>query len=182
MDALRIDDVKYDVSDVFALPEGQRAELVDGDLYMMAPPRFRHQRILMALSSAIFEHIINKKGDCVVLPAPFGVFLQEDDRNYVEPDISVICDRNKIKEDGCHGAPDWIIEIVSPTSRKMDCFIKLNSYRRAGVREYWIVDPETEKVRVYDLPAAEEADYTFADMVPVHIYEDLQIDMKEMDR
>ena len=180
MDALRIEDYKYNVSDIFALPEGQRGELIDGDLYMMAPPRSRHQRILSKFDTRINNYIEKKGGKCEVYPAPFGVFLEEDDQNYVEPDISVICDPDKIKEDGCHGAPDWIIEIVSPASRKMDCFIKLESYRKAGVREYWIVDPETSKVRVYDLGKAEERNYTFADVIPVGIYEDFEIDMKEI--
>ena len=180
MDALRIEDYKYSVSDIFALPEGQRGELIDGDLYMMAPPRFRHQRILTGITARIYNYIEKNKGKCVVVPAPFGVFLEKDDQNYVEPDISVICDPDKIKEDGCHGAPDWIIEIVSPVSRKMDCFIKPESYRKAGVREYWIVDPETSKVRVYDFGKAEEKNYTFAEVIPVGIYEDFEIDMKEI--
>ena len=182
MDALRMDEVKYSISDVFALPEGQRAELIDGDLYMMAPPRFRHQRISSIIFARIFNYIENKGGKCVAVPAPFGVFLEEDDKNYVEPDISVICDPDKIGEDGCHGAPDWIIEIVSPASRRMDCFIKLNSYRKAGVREYWIVDPETRKVRVYDFKTSEEKDYTFEDTISAGIYEDLQIDMRRIDQ
>lgn len=81
-------------------------------------------------------------GDCFVFPAPFAVFLNENDKNYVEPDISVICDKNKITEKGCNGAPDWGAEIVSPSSRQMDYYKKLFKYRTAGVREYWVVDSE----------------------------------------
>ena len=89
-------------------------------------------------------------GSCESFFAPFAVFLNEDDTNYVEPDISVICDPDKLNDKGCSGAPDWIIEIVSPGSRRMDYFTKLFKYRNAGVREYWIVDPEKKRITVYD--------------------------------
>ncbi len=97
----------------------------------------------------IANYIDSKKGVCQVIAAPFAVFLNEDDINYVEPDISVICDKSKLDEKGCHGAPDWIIEIVSLSSKPRDYMTKLFKYRMAGVREYWIVDPGKQMTTVY---------------------------------
>lgn len=90
-------------------------------------------------------------GACEVFPAPYAVFLNENDNNYVEPDISVICDKNIITEKGCNGAPDCIIEIVSPGSRQMDYYKKLFKYRTAGVKEYWVVDSERNSVKAYHI-------------------------------
>ena len=112
--------------------------------------------------------------------APFAVFLNEDDKNYVEPDISVICDKNKLTDKGCIGAPDWVIEIVSASSRRMDYSIKLFKYRTAGVREYWIVDPEKNRITVHDLEHEDMNEYTFADIVKVGIYPDLSINFSSL--
>ena len=132
----------HTIDDIYALPDGQRAELIDGEMYMLAPPSSRHQEILMNLSSSIHQYTKYGQGDCKVFPAPFAVFLNEDDRTYVEPDISVICDKSKLDDRGCNGAPDWVIEIVSPSSKRMDYLIKLLKYQKTGVKEYWVVDPE----------------------------------------
>ena len=96
----------YTIEDIYALPEGCRAELIDGQIYDMAPPSRRHQDILFLLSRKIADYIDSNNGKCKVYLAPFAVFLNEDNRNYVEPDISVICDENKLDEKGCNGAPD----------------------------------------------------------------------------
>ncbi len=98
----------------------------------------------------------------------------------MEPDISVICDKDKITEKGCYGAPDWIIEIVSPGSRRMDYYIKLFQYRTAGVKEYWIVDYEKNIVMVYDFQNSDGNDYTFSDIIPAGIYSDLAIDFSNI--
>ena len=147
----------YTIADIYALPDGQRAELIDGQMYMMAPPTTNHQRLVAKLSHQILSHIDTKGGNCEVFPAPFAVFLNEDDKNYVEPDISVICDKNKLDEYGCNGAPDWIIEIISPSTGRFDYGIKLFKYRSAGVREYWIVNPYKKTVMVYDLEKNEQS-------------------------
>ena len=131
----------YTIDDIYSLPDGERAELIDGQIYYMAPPSRKHQDILSFLHLAIGNHIANNNGECKVYPAPFAVFLFADDSKYLEPDISVICDKDKLNDHGCNGAPDWVIEIVSPSSRPMDYYTKLSLYRSAGVREYWIVDP-----------------------------------------
>lgn len=92
---------------------------------------------IQAAPAAYSIRKISKNGNCRVLPAPFGVYIKNDDRHFVEPDISVICDKKKLDEKGCHGAPDWVLEIVSPTSGQMDYVRKLALYQAAGVREYW---------------------------------------------
>lgn len=110
--------------------------MIDGQIYYMAPSSTKHQRILSFLHLEIGNYIRSKSGECEVFPSPFAVFLFADDSKYLEPDISVICDRNKLNDRGCNGAPDWVIEIVSPSSRPMDYYTKLSLYRSAGVREY----------------------------------------------
>ena len=166
----------YTIEDIYALPDGERGELIDGKLYMMAPPSRIHQKILQELSRVIGNNISSKGGSCEVYPAPFAVFLNEDDKNYVEPDISVICDKNKLTDKGCSGAPDWIIEIVSPSSQRMDYLTKLLKYRTAGVKEYWIVNPMKETVQVYSFEGTEDStQYSFSDLIGSKIFKDLII-------
>lgn len=170
----------FTIEDIFALPDGQRAELIDGQIYMMATPSRIHQKISMELSRSIGNYIHDKKGSCEVYTAPFAVFLNQDNKTYVEPDISVICNKDKLTNEGCNGAPDWIIEIVSPSSRQMDYFKKLFKYRMAAVREYWIVDPKKKNVIVYDFEHESMQDYTFNDIIKVGIYDDLEIDFSDI--
>lgn len=171
----------HTVEDIYALPEGHRAELIDGQIYDMAPPSTMHQRILMGLSADIRDHIRKKKGQCEVFPAPFAVFLNKDDRNYVEPDISVICDKNKIDDRGCNGAPDWVIEIAPPSNAHMDYVIKTFKYRDANVREYWIVNPRNKTVLVYDFEKRKKTqEYSFSEDVPACIYEDFTLNIEKM--
>lgn len=173
----------YTIEDIYALPEGQRAELIDGQIYDMAPPNTMHQRIVMNLSRKIANHIEAHSGGCEVFSAPFAVFLNKDSKNYVEPDISVICDKDRLDDRGCNGAPDWIIEVTSPSDPQRDYGIKLFKYRTAGVREYWIVNPQKHTVTVYDFEKEERSNqYNFCDDVPVCIYEDLVINMDKLIR
>ena len=166
----------YTIDDIYALPEGQRAELIDGQIYDMAPPSPMHQELVMELSATLRDYIKKNGGPCKVYPAPFAVFLNEDDRNYVEPDISVICDSSKVDNRGYQGAPDFIIEIVSPSSQRMDYLTKLFKYRTAGVREYWIVNPLQRTVQVYSFEGTEDStQYSFDDEITVTIYGDLKI-------
>lgn len=174
MDALKKEEI-YTIDDIYALPDGERAELIDGKIYYMAPPSRTHQRISGKLYQTIANYIDSKSGKCEIYAAPFAVFLNKDDINYVEPDISVICDLSKIDDKGCHGAPDWVIEIVSPGNKPMDYFTKLFKYRMAGVREYWIVDPAKEMVMVYRFEKETMEEYLFGENIPVGIYEDLSI-------
>ncbi len=174
------EDRVYTVQDIEALPEGERAELIDGKIYMMASPTLTHQDILSWLNMRIRIYIMEKGGTCKVLPAPFAVYIRNDDHNYVEPDVLVVCDPNKLDEKGCHGAPDWVIEIVSPSSKTMDYIRKYSLYEKAGVREYWIVDPKEKRIVVYDFEEGTSSEYTFSDQVKAGIYEDLIIDFCEI--
>lgn len=171
---------EYTIDDIYALPDGQRAELIDGVIYNMSPPNRKHQRIVFSLARKIADYIDSKNGDCEINIAPFAVFLNANDKTYVEPDISVICDKSKLNDRGCNGSPDWIIEIVSSSSKRIDYFTKLFKYRTAGVREYWIVDPIKNLITVYNFENETTEIYTFTDKVKVEIYEDLEIDFSEI--
>lgn len=166
----------YTSKDYWSLPDSQRAELIDGQLYAMAPPGFIHQKLVQQLGRVIGNYISAKNGDCEVVPAPFAVNLNADDKIWVEPDLSVICDKSKISDRGCKGAPDWIIEIVSPSTQQMDFGIKLFKYRTAGVREYWIVNPLTRTVNVFDFEQEKRTcQYNFEDDIAACIFDDLNI-------
>ena len=167
--------------DYWNLPEGERAELINGKLYAMSPPGFRHQKLISEFTQAIGSYIKKHRGDCEVLPAPFAVNLDAEDENWVEPDVSVICDKNKLTDRGCKGAPDFIIEIVSPSSRKMDYNKKNTLYSEAGVREYWIVDPEKERTTAYRFEEdAAPAIFPFEQEITVGIYGDLTITVADL--
>lgn len=170
-------------ADYYNLPEDIRAELIDGEIYYQAAPSRIHQEILMFLSKKIANYIDSGHGPCKVYPAPFAVKLQESRKTIVEPDISVICDRSKLTDRGCTGAPDWIIEIVSPANSSHDYIRKLNLYTDAGVREYWIVNPRNQSIYVYLLEESQFGTqaYTFRDKIQANIYKDLWIDFQELD-
>lgn len=170
----------YTIDDIYALPDGQRAELIDGRMFMLAAPNRIHQKLSAQFTKIIGQYIDAHKGSCEVYSAPFAVFLM-DDTNYVEPDISVICDQNKLTDKGCSGAPDWIIEIVSPNTRKMDYSKKNTLYSDAGVREYWIVDPEKQRVTIYRYEEdAAPIIHTFEQPIRTGLYEDLEIRIAEL--
>lgn len=173
----------YTEDDYYHLPEEVRAELIDGQIYDQAAPSRIHQNILMELAATIRDYIRLKNGSCKVYPAPFAVKLFNDRTTIVEPDISVICDPSKLTAQGCSGAPDWIIEIISPGNAGHDFIFKLNLYANAGVREYWIVDPRNENVLVYHLEQKDLSvkTYTFQDKINVNIYEDFSIDFQKLD-
>ena len=160
----------YTTDYIFSLPEGQRAELIDGVVYDMAPPNRLHQELVSELHYKITDYIKKNNGACKVFPAPFAVFLNADDKTYVEPDISVICDSSKLNDRGCLGAPDWIIEVVTPGSQRIDYMIKLFKYRAAGVKEYWIVDKSKNRIMVYNFEQNDMGEYTFSDIVSACIY------------
>ena len=166
----------YTTKDIYALPAGERAELIDGKIYDMAPPSRIHQKLVQQFSRIIGNYIADNKGTCEVYPAPFAVFLNQDDKTYVEPDVTVVCDADRLDDKGCNGAPDWIVEIVSPGSYRMDYLIKLFKYRTAGVKEYWIVNPMKETVQTYSFEGNEDSmQYSFEDEIPVSIYSGFSI-------
>ena len=167
--------------DYWNLPEEERAELINGKFYDMAPPSRIHQKLVFSISRIIGNYIADHHGSCEVYPAPFAVNLDADDKDWVEPDVSVICDTNKLTDRGCSGAPDLIFEIVSPASRKMDYGLKNTVYSDAGVREYWIVDPVKEKVVVYCYENDSDPYlYSFDVDIPVGIYSGLTIRIRDL--
>ena len=147
-----------------------RYELIGGEIYAMSPsPSYIHQKIVTRLSRKIGDYIEDNEGECEVIVAPSDVKL--DDENTVQPDIYVVCDKSKFDEHGCVGAPDWIIEILSPSNAIRDLTQKLELYLKSGVKEYWIVDPSEKKVIVYSLDKANITGfYSFNDSIPVGIY------------
>lgn len=173
----------HTVEDISALPEGQRAEVLDGRMVRMSFPTTTHQSVIGCLFTEISIYLRAKDGHSRVFTAPFGVFLKEDGRNYLEPDIAVVCDEGKLDEEGCHGAPDWVIEVVSSSSRGVDYGKKLGAYIDAGVREYWIVDPEKKVIVAYyleqpDIPVI----HHFGDIVKPGIYQDLMFDSSQLEK
>ena len=144
----------YTFADYLTWDEGDRYEIIYGDAVMMAPPMRIHQEILTEIFKQIAYFLDDKS--CKIYPAPFGVRLFENDGDspddvdtVVEPDISVVCDHNKLDDYGCKGAPDMVIEILSPSTLRHDRIVKLDLYQRAGVREYWIADPQSRSIEVY---------------------------------
>lgn len=167
---------KYQMEDIENLEEDVRAELIHGKLYMLGTPNRIHQYLLNDILFQINTHIKKNKGACHVYPAPFEVRLFENNSTYVEPDISVICNTDKLTDRGCLGSPEWIIEIVSTSNFKHDYVTKLMLYQMAGVKEYWIVDPKEEMVYVHDFENTKNSRcYTFEETVICNTLEGLEI-------
>ncbi|GHU24374.1 hypothetical protein FACS1894172_13340 [Spirochaetia bacterium] len=181
-DAYRVpEEVQYTYRDYLELEleAFERCELIDGEFYAMAAPNTAHQTVSMELSTQIHNFLKGKP--CKVFSAPYDVILPFPRRRHqknvfdmttvVQPDISVICDRTKIIESGCFGAPDFVIEILSPGNTPEEMSRKLDLYKRAGVREYWVVDPALKSVQVYILQHNEylPALYHESDNIPVSI-------------
>lgn len=164
-----------------ALPEEKRTEVFDGIAYDMASPSQLHQAISMQLSTVINNYILRKKGSCSIFSAPFDVKLSDKPLTIVQPDIMVICDKSKLDGKRCNGAPDFIIEIVSPGNPTDDYIRKLYYYKNYGVREYWIVDPRRKTINVnYFEGNIVSVQYPFDSIIKVNIYEDLFINFSDI--
>ncbi len=164
-----------------ALPESRRAEVFEGVIYDMASPSQIHQTLSMELSNILYNYIKNKKGTCQVFSAPFDVKLSDRPLTIVQPDIMVICDRDKLDGKRCNGAPDFVIEIVSPGNPADDYIRKAYYYQIYGVREYWIVDPKRRMVTVnYFEGELINVAYSFDATVKVNIYTDLYISFSDV--
>jgi Uma2 family endonuclease len=180
----------FTYSDYLTWPDDERWELIDGEAYMMSPaPTRRHQEISIELSSQIHQHLKGKS--CKVYTAPFDVRLPEkhdatDDEieTVVQPDIVVICDPDKLDDKGCKGAPDFVVEILSPRTAEHDLKDKFYLYQRVGVREYWIVNQTDRTLMVFKLNLAGEYGrpemYGSRDIVAVPLLGDLEIDLAEV--
>ena len=144
---------RYTYADYYAWDDNERWELIDGVPYSMSPaPLTAHQRISSNLHYQLYDFLKGKP--CQLFTAPFDVRLNalgDDDDDVFQPDLVIICDRTKIDDKGCNGAPDMVIEILSPSTAMRDKVLKFNKYQRAGVREYWIVDPNSKTVQVFIL-------------------------------
>jgi len=163
--------------------DGKRWEIIDGVAYAMAAPLLEHQDISGELYGQLWQFLKGKK--CKVYHAPFDVRLNADtfDNIVVQPDILVICDNSKLDRGGIIGAPDFIIEILSPKNIKHDTDLKFNLYQAAGVKEYWIVDPQRFMVKVYILQGGlygKGTVYTDNDIIPVHTLPGCSIDLSEV--
>ena len=188
---LALKNKRYTYEDYCTWDDEKRWELIDGEAFEMFPseiiamspaPFWRHQSISMAVASQIYNFLRGKP--CQVFAAPFDVRLNADayDDTVVQPDIVVICDHTKIKGTGCIGAPDLIIEILSPATASHDRIRKFNLYRQYGVREYWIIDPETKSISTHILENGRyyTTGYLEADEAPVHILEGCIINLSEV--
>jgi Uma2 family endonuclease len=181
----------YTYADYMKYPEGARIELIGGEIYNMSPAPSRiHQELITELVTIFNNYIKSNNGNCKVYPSPFDVFLTDDDniescKNIVQPDISVICDKNKLNDKGCIGAPDLIIEIVSPSNPSSDYVRKLWLYESFKVREYWIINPMDKSILIYKLDDTMHygapKSYSFTDKIKVGIYKNLEIDFNTLD-
>jgi len=164
---------EYTLEDYYALPDERRVELIDGFFYDMAAPYTTHQIASFEICAQLSNFIKNQKGSCRAMAAPTDVQLDCDNRTMLQPDVLVVCDRDKIRERCVYGAPDFVIEILSDATARKDMTTKLWKYLDAGVREYWIVDLRQEKVIVHDHTgeSIRTSIYGMDQPVPVQIFE-----------
>ena len=173
---------EFTLDDYYAMPEDTRVELIDGVLYEMLDPTTIHQDFGFQIAYKLQNYIEKNKGKCWVAVAPVDVQLDCDNRTMVEPDVIVVCNRDKIIRRCVYGAPDFIVEVLSPSTKKKDLTIKLNKYIEAGVKEYWLVDPEKQRVQVHRYEKDDLLTmYTFEDKVPVGIWgDDCEVNFSEI--
>lgn len=174
---------EYTIEDYYALPDECRAELIDGVLYDMGAPTTFHQTLVLELGSAFKDYIRSRKGKCVSLISPVDVQLDCDNKTMVQPDVMVVCDRDKFKDGRIYGAPDFVAEILSPSTARKDRYIKLSKYMNAGVRECWLVDPEQKRIYVHEWKREDAfaKTYTFDEEVSVGIFDgECKLDFREI--
>ncbi len=173
---------EYTLEDYYAIPDERRVELIDGVIYDMASPSSVHQDLVTEIALILRGFVKKHKGKCKVYASPLDVQLDCDDKTMVEPDVLVVCDRDKIIKRCIYGAPDFVVEVLSLSTSKKDSVLKLKKYKAAGVREYWMVDPDKKKVVVYDWSKSElPTIYGFDTKVPVGIFHgDCEIDFAEI--
>ena len=177
----------FSYSDYLTWSEEERIEIIDGALYLKAAPSRIHQEISGALYLQFANYLKNKQ--CKVYHAPFCVMLDNETNDYnikniVEPDITIVCDNSKLNDRGCKGSPDLIIEVLSPSTAKIDRIHKFNKYEKSQIREYWIVEPEQKIISVFILQSNNRYGrpdmYTEQDNIKVSIFSDLIIDLNEV--
>lgn len=162
----------YTVDDYRALPDERRVELIDGYFYDMAAPTFTHQSIGGEIYRQIANFIMDRGGSCRPFIAPVDVQLDCDERTIVQPDVGIICHEERIQHFGVYGAPDFLVEVLSPSTRRKDSIKKLDKYLEAGVREYWILDPYQKRLLVYFFESEVYPKiYGLDQQVPINIYD-----------
>lgn len=172
----------YTIDDYRALPDEQRVELIDGYFYDMAAPTTLHQRIAGEIYRQISNFILDRDGSCIPLISPIDTQLDCDEKTMVQPDVAILCQNDRVKIWGVYGAPDFVLEVISPSTRKKDYTKKLSKYIGAGVREYWILDPYQEKLIVYFFESETcPVIHGLNEAVPVGIYNgELEIDFSRI--
>lgn len=175
---------EYTLEDYYALPDDCRVELIDGVIYDMASPKSVHQLIGGKIYNTFLNFIDKKSGNCIPFYAPMDVQLDCDDKTILQPDVLIVCDREKIRNKVVYGAPDLVVEVLSRSTRRKDLTIKLAKYSNADVREYWIIDPDKKKVIVYEFEKnAEAAMYGFEHKVSAGIFDgECQVDFGEIEK
>lgn len=170
---------EYTLEDYYALPNDKRVELIDGVFYDMSAPAFDHQIIAGEVYRQIANFIYANKGNCIPMMSPIDVRLDCDDKTMVQPDVLILCDKSKKRCWGIMGAPDFVLEVLSPSTKNKDCLKKLEKYVSAGVKEYWMIDPENQKLIVYRFEQeVYPAIYGLEGKVDIGIYEGkLQINL-----
>jgi len=183
--------VRYTYADYLTWIDDKARELIDGIIKMLPAPRPAHAEICFNISGNLWVILKKYKGTCKVFPAPFDVRFPkngetDDDKIYtvVQPDICVVCDLSKIDERGCCGAPDMIVEVLSPATGRRDLTEKFALYEESGVKEYWIVYPESKAINVFLLQDNGKYDdgrvYEFRGNVPVYVFDNHTIDMDDI--
>ena len=185
MEVLEIQLGEHTIEDIEALPQGERAELIDGEIFMMSTPGTNHQDLVGGLYAEIRSHIRSKKKPCHVFIAPVTVFLdaKKTKRHWYEPDVFVVCDKEKIQKDGIYGAPDLVIEVLSPGTASKDRFLKAYMYEKYGVKEYWIVSPDEGEVIVNLFSRDSEpriSTYSFEEEISPSLYPDLKMKIADL--
>lgn len=173
---------EYTYEDYCMIPDDIRVELIDGVIYDMASPKFEHQTVAGEIYYMLLDYVKKHKGRCRPAVSPVDVKLDRDEKTVVQPDVVVICDPKKIRDRFVFGAPDLVVEVLSPSTKQKDMYIKLGKYRNAGVREYWMVDLMKQNVVIYDFEEDEVKLFGFSEQIPVGIFhqegrEDCFIDM-----
>lgn len=151
---------EYTLEDYYAWPDDERIELIDGYIFKMDAPTIAHQIVGFQICMRLYNYIDSQKGKCIPLVAPVNVQLDRDDKTMLQPDVLVVCDRDKVINRCVYGAPEFVVEVLSDSSVRKDTVLKLKKYKNAGVSEYWIVDLKSRHVLVYD----------FANDKPTQIY------------
>ncbi len=183
--AFELEDKEYTYDDLLKIEDENRYEIIDGVLYQMYSPRTIHQTILLELATQLKLFFNNKKCTPFVAPLDVRISGERDDKkvkDVVQPDLMVVCDKNKIDEKGICGAPDFIIEVMSPSNPAYDSIKKLNLYLKYKVKKYWLISPMDKKIYTYYLNGKKYdiEEYEIYEEVESHIFKDLKLNLKEI--